>query len=62
MDELRAHLSAPAGRALNNAGITSLADLATWSRKELLALHGVGPSAIPKIEAALAACGLSLRE
>ena len=36
-------LSRPATRALENAGIETLEDLAKLSRNELLALHGVGP-------------------
>ncbi len=40
-------LSAPARRALENAGIDSLEKLATYSEKELLKLHGIGKSAIP---------------
>ncbi len=39
--------SAPARRALENAGIDSLEKLATYSEKELLKLHGIGKSAIP---------------
>ena len=35
-------LAAPARRALAAAGIRTLEDLAGWSRRELLALHGVG--------------------
>lgn len=54
-------LSAPATRALEAAGISSLPQLATFSREQLLALHGLGPSAIPRIEKALAEAGLSLR-
>lgn len=51
-------LPAPARRALANAGIDTYEKLATYSPKELLALHGFGPSAIPKLEALLSAHGL----
>lgn len=40
-------LSAPARRALENAGIDSLEKLATYTEKELLKLHGIGKTAIP---------------
>lgn len=59
-NEILAKLSAPAKRALAGAGITTLAQLASYSEKQLLALHGLGPSAIPKIKQALAAAGLNL--
>ena len=59
-NEILAKLSAPAKRALAGAGITTLAQLATYSEKQLLALHGLGPSSIPKIKQALAAAGLNL--
>ena len=60
--EFMTGLGAPARRALENAGVTSLSKLAQWSRKELLALHGFGPSALPKLEKELEAKGLKLRE
>lgn len=56
-----ANLSAPARRALENAGITSLKKLAGYSEKDILALHGMGPSTIPKLREALAAEQLSFR-
>lgn len=46
-------LSAPARRALENAGITSANKLALYSRKAILNLHGMGPSSMPKLEAIL---------
>lgn len=49
-DNLFAMLSAPAQRALKNAGINSLKKLAQYSEKEILTLHGMGPSSIPKLE------------
>ena len=33
----------PVLRALANAGIRSMAELAKWSEAEVAALHGVGP-------------------
>ena len=46
-------LSAPARRALQAAGITSLQQLATWSEKEILDLHGMGKASLPLLRAAL---------
>lgn len=53
-------LSAPAIRALKNAGIHDPIILSQWRKKDLLALHGFGPSSIPKIEKILSENGLSL--
>ncbi len=54
-------LSAPARRALQNNQIDTLEKLASWSEKELLSLHGLGPSAIPKLTTALEEAGLKFR-
>jgi uncharacterized protein YdhG (YjbR/CyaY superfamily) len=43
-------LSAPAQRALINANIHSLKILAQHSESEILALHGIGKSSIPKLK------------
>lgn len=43
-------LSAPAQRALQNNGIKSLTQLAQYTEKEVLQLHGIGPSSIPKLK------------
>jgi hypothetical protein len=55
-------LSAPARRALENNGLTSLQTLSTYSEKEILAFHGMGPSSIPKLRKVLGESGLSFRE
>jgi len=52
-------LSAPARRALESEGITTLARLSQYTESEILRLHGVGPSSIPKLKAALRSQGLS---
>jgi hypothetical protein len=57
-----AGLGAPARRALANVGITSLRQLAAKSEKEILALHGLGPSSMPNLRQALADAGLRFRE
>lgn len=47
-------LGAPAQRALKEAGITDLKKLSKYTEDELLHLHGLGPSSIPKLKKALA--------
>ena len=42
-------LSAPAQRALKSAKITSVEDLKKWKEEDLIELHGMGPTAIPKL-------------
>ena len=53
-----ANLSAPARRALENAGITDLKKLASKTEKELLDLHGFGPGSLPKLRLELKAAKL----
>lgn len=53
-----ARLSKPAKRALINNGIRSARDLASWSQRDVMQLHGIGPSALPILEDALQASGL----
>lgn len=52
-------LVAPARRALENAGIKKVEQLASWTEKDLLHLHGIGPTTIPKLKKALKAKGLT---
>lgn len=52
-------LSAPARRALANAGYERLEQLRDASAAELLELHGFGPKGIRVLHAALAARGWS---
>lgn len=52
-------LSAPARRALASAGYTHLAQLTQVRAADLGQLHGMGPSAIGQLRAALAAKGLA---
>jgi hypothetical protein len=49
----------PANTALLQAGITSLAEVASLGRRELLAMHGIGPKAVRILEAAAAERGLA---
>lgn len=57
-----ANLSAPARRALISKNITSLNKLATYTEQEILSLHGIGPSSIPKLKNALLKDGLSFKK
>lgn len=60
--EFLAKLSAPARRALEHQGITTLQDLAAYSEKEILKLHGVGPASLPVLRASLGGIGLAFKE
>ena len=51
----------PATGALLGAGYTELAQLDGIAEKDLLRLHGVGPTAVAVLRAALAERGLALR-
>ncbi|MEU6024558.1 helix-hairpin-helix domain-containing protein [Micromonospora sp. NPDC048871] len=53
-------ISAPATRALNNAGYSTLRDLVGVSRAELAKLHGMGPKALGIIQSALEQHNLTL--
>lgn len=53
-------IGAPATRALNNAGYTTLGQLADVPRAELAKLHGMGPNALRIIEEELRRHGLQL--
>lgn len=55
-------LSAPARRALENNGITSLQELSTYSEKEILKLHGMGPASLPILRSALYEEGLQFKK
>lgn len=54
-------LSAPARRALEQAGINSLEALSHLTEKEILQLHGMGPSSLPKLKEALKKEGLTFK-
>lgn len=51
-----------AARELSLNGITSLQQVADHSKKELLAIHGVGPKAIAILSEALAENGLDYKK
>jgi predicted RecB family nuclease len=60
-DSFLALLGAPARRALENEGITSLEKLSAYSEKEILSLHGMGKSSLPKLNDALNKAGLAFK-
>jgi DNA-directed RNA polymerase alpha subunit len=55
-------LSAPARRALENNGVTSLEELSTYSEKDILKFHGMGPASLPKLRSALKESQLSFKK
>lgn len=52
-------IAAPALRALDSIGITELSQLTKHTEKELLSLHGFGPTALKLLRHALAEKGMS---
>lgn len=59
--DLPDQIGTTAARELSLNGITSLRRVADHSKKELLAIHGVGPKAIAVLGDALAAKGLDYK-
>lgn len=57
-----AGLSAPARRTLSAAGIKTAKQLARHTEDDILALHGIGPTAMPRLRAALKGEGLAFRK
>lgn len=55
-------IGAPATRALREAGVTTLEQVADRPAADLAAMHGVGPVAIERLREALAERGLNHRE
>ena len=51
-------IGAPATRALRAVDVHTLEAASPWTRGDLAALHGVGPIALDRLEAALAELGL----
>jgi len=59
--EFIAELAAPARRALEGAGLTTLAKLAKKTEAQVMELHGMGPNAMTKLRASLKKEGLNFR-
>ena len=57
-----ANISAPARRALASKEITTLAQLATFTEKEIAGLHGMGPNAMEKLKTELTKSGLTFKK
>lgn len=54
-------LGRPAHRALAAAGIVTFADLAKWTRRDIAALHGIGPKSLVALDPAMAERDLSYK-
>lgn len=54
-------LSAPASRALLNANLTKIEHLKRITEKQLLSLHGMGPSSLPIIKKAMKKCKVNFK-
>jgi hypothetical protein len=53
------NIGAPATGALREVGVHTLEAVSTWTRRDLAALHGVGPIALDRLHAAMAERGLT---
>lgn len=54
-------LSAPARRALENKGIKTLKQLSEYTEAEILELHGMGKTSIPKLVKVLEENGMEFK-
>ena len=61
-DEFLRELAAPARRALEGAGLTTLAKLSKTTESRVMDLHGMGPNAMSKLRATLGKSGLSFAD
>jgi len=61
-DNFLSLIGAPARRALEREGITTLEKLSTYNEKDILSLHGMGNSTMPKLNEALTKAGLSFNK
>ncbi len=61
-DSFLSFIAAPARRALEREGITTLEKLSKLSENEVLALHGMGKSTIPILKRILAENKLTFKE
>lgn len=60
-DGFLSKLAAPAFRALQNSGITTLKQLSTYSEKDIRLLHGIGSNAIKVLKTELKKAGLDFK-
>jgi DNA-directed RNA polymerase alpha subunit len=61
-NEFLSHFVKPVRGAFQEEGILSPEDLANYSEKEILALHGVGPKSLPVMKQVLSENGLKFKE
>lgn len=61
-EEFLSKLSNPARRTLEYEGVNSFEKLASFSKKELLKIHGIGPKSTPAIERCLNSNEMKLKE
>lgn len=61
-DSFLAFIGAPARRALERENIMTLDDLTKYSEKDILALHGMGKSTLPKLQQLLFEKGLTFKK
>ncbi len=54
-------LGAPARRALVDADLRRVADLAKVTRQKVIGLHGIGPGAIARLDSAMGSRGIRFR-
>jgi len=55
-------LSSPARNALVHEGIDTLEKLSKYTEKDILKIHGIGPSSLPPMRTSLEEGGLSFKE
>jgi hypothetical protein len=60
-DGFLATLYAPARRALEREGVTTVEKLSEFTEVDILSLHGIGKTALPKLRSALQGAGLKFR-
>lgn len=60
-DSFLSNIGAPARRALERESIKTLTDLSKYSEKEILSMHGMGKTTIPKLQKILSENGLTFR-
>jgi DNA-directed RNA polymerase alpha subunit len=61
-DSFLSNIGAPARRALERENIKTLTDLSKYSEKEILSMHGMGKSTIPKLLEMLTNEGLTFNQ
>lgn len=54
-------LSAPAKRALEHNGIRNLQELSKYTENDMLQLHGIGKTSVPKLKLLLETVGLKFK-